>query len=113
MLCTRVMIHECHQAENVTGVHQHSHIGIDSAVHPHDVQVLIIGGCGRVGSAAAIHLLSEGGWRRPMQVTVAGRRSTEQMAPVQREIIEVCAHCLPYPFSTLQSSSQRLAVQAH
>ena len=42
-----------------------------------------------MGSAAAIHLLSEAGWCRPMQVTVAGRRPTKQMAPVQREIIEV------------------------
>lgn len=55
----------------------------------HGGQVLIIGGCGRVGSAAAIHLLSEAGWCKPMHVTIAGRRDADQMAPVQREILQV------------------------
>ena len=52
-------------------------------------QVLVIGGGGRVGSAATIHLLSDAGWGGALHVTIAGRRSPEAMKDVYEEIVEV------------------------
>jgi hypothetical protein len=54
------------------------------------VQALVIGGCGRVGSAVAIHMLSDAGREGPMHVAIAGRRSKDAMQPVYEEIVTVC-----------------------
>jgi predicted dinucleotide-binding enzyme len=54
--------------------------------------VLIIGGAGRVGSAVAIHLLSEFGFQGPLDVTIAGRRPAARMSSAVDEITHVCTH---------------------
>lgn len=53
------------------------------------LQVLVIGGGGRVGSAATIHMLSDAGWQSPLHVTIAGRRPESAMQDVYDEIVEV------------------------
>ena len=69
------------------------------------VQVLVLGGGGRVGSAVAIHLLSQHGLDAPLQVTVAGRRPVDDMAAVLSEIVEVCT---PAPWTWMLSSRRVL-----
>ena len=53
------------------------------------LQVLVIGGGGRVGSAATMHMLSDAGWKSPLHVTIAGRRSASDMEAVVEEIVQV------------------------
>lgn len=65
------------------------------------VQVLVIGGAGRVGSAVATHLLSHWTLEGPLKVAIAGRRGVHEMQAIAQEITRV-ALC---PYTSLHGTS--------